>query len=116
MTTRAPQQIEDIDGEALVNEVAKCGIRKGLYIYDKPANRCLANLGFDPYSREGRATARSAMSELRWYAEHGFKEWPSLIGRLERVDTALHLTSKEWSKRLAGKTSEEIETLLNGDS
>lgn len=107
------KQIENVEADLIVNEVAKCG-RKGLYLYGNPINRAMTNLGFDPHSHATKQTTRCAISDFRWYAEHNFKEWPSLVDRLACENVTLHLTNKEWAKRLAGKTSEEIEKLLDG--
>ena len=109
------RQIEDVNDEDLINEVANCGL-VGLCLYDQPMDRALANLGFDLFTHDGRSTARTAAASLRWYSDFGFKEWSALNGRLERDRVYLRLTNKEWSKRLAGKTAKEIETLLNGSN
>jgi hypothetical protein len=102
------KQIENVDDNKLVDAVAKCGL-KGLYLYDKPFQDFLAEIGLTPKDRE-------AIHSLRWYAIGEFKEWPTLIGRIVySADPAiLHLTTKEWAKRLAGKTADEIEKLLDG--
>ena len=106
-------QVEDVADDVLVDAVAKRG-RAGVHLHDQSMERLLIALGFDPYSREIGYVARNAACDLRWYASHEFKEWPTLANRLMAQGPTLHLTDEEWAKRLAGKTAVEILVLLKG--
>jgi hypothetical protein len=110
-----PKQIEDIDDDKLVDAIAAYGL-KGIHLYGNSADKFFAVFGFSPWQHVKPVNTQSVAADFRWYAIGEFKEWPTLIGRLtyDGDPAYLQLSNKEWAKRLAGKTAEEIEKLLDG--